>query len=361
MIGEPWAEQALVIAAARGLKGAVHHVSPLGQACGTAQPAAAEQALQGRSGRSAPRTPAPRARSFGLGPSPPRMPEGAVRARCTAGLTAGQGDHQTPSSSAVLARGPLRRGRPARLHGPASLPAGRPQHRRGRCPGCPAAHACAQRDFRPLYAAQLRKLIVEGASSREPAALPLLGLKIVVDAGNGAGGFFATEVRGPPRRPTRRSGAAGGAWGCCRRAAEEGAARARAPRAWRGSRNRHQGFAAGGAGWAERAGRRGDGCSHLGCQGERGGTRRSGRVCSGIGTCLHHLVRHVCVCACVSSRCWRRWAPTSPGPGTWTLMGASQTTQPTPSTLAPWRRGRRCVGRLAGERRLTRGRRALGR
>lgn len=56
------------------------------------------------------------------------------------------------------------------------------------------------RDFRPRYAAFLRQLIVDGVAARgdtPPPTLPLLGTKIVVDAGNGAGGFFASEVLAP--------------------------------------------------------------------------------------------------------------------------------------------------------------------
>ncbi len=44
------------------------------------------------------------------------------------------------------------------------------------------------------YAARLRRLIVDGVGAGEQ---PLQGLHIVVDAGNGAGGFYATEVLRP--------------------------------------------------------------------------------------------------------------------------------------------------------------------
>ena len=45
-------------------------------------------------------------------------------------------------------------------------------------------------NFLPTYAAQLRNLVIS-ASGREQ---PLKGYRIVVDAGNGAGGFYATQV-----------------------------------------------------------------------------------------------------------------------------------------------------------------------
>ena len=48
-------------------------------------------------------------------------------------------------------------------------------------------------DLMDVYSAHLRKLIVEGTGSERP----LDGLKICVDAGNGAGGFYATRVLEP--------------------------------------------------------------------------------------------------------------------------------------------------------------------
>ena len=44
------------------------------------------------------------------------------------------------------------------------------------------------------YAAQLRELIVKGADCGDT---PLEGMKIIVDAGNGSGGFFAEHVLQP--------------------------------------------------------------------------------------------------------------------------------------------------------------------
>eukprot|EP00200_Dunaliella_tertiolecta_P007129 CAMPEP_0202373016 /NCGR_PEP_ID=MMETSP1127-20130417/4110_1 /ASSEMBLY_ACC=CAM_ASM_000462 /TAXON_ID=3047 /ORGANISM="Dunaliella tertiolecta, Strain CCMP1320" /LENGTH=628 /DNA_ID=CAMNT_0048969755 /DNA_START=3126 /DNA_END=5012 /DNA_ORIENTATION=+ len=54
-----------------------------------------------------------------------------------------------------------------------------------------------QVNFLPRYADFLRELIIKGVNSKEHPRKPLTGMKIVVDAGNGAGGFFATEVLAP--------------------------------------------------------------------------------------------------------------------------------------------------------------------
>eukprot|EP00878_Enallax_costatus_P044823 GHUV01053578.1.p1 GENE.GHUV01053578.1~~GHUV01053578.1.p1 ORF type:complete len:152 (-),score=38.44 GHUV01053578.1:309-764(-) len=45
-----------------------------------------------------------------------------------------------------------------------------------------------------LYAEQLRHMIKEGIKHPGSYDKPLTGLKIAVDAGNGSGGFFATQV-----------------------------------------------------------------------------------------------------------------------------------------------------------------------
>lgn len=45
------------------------------------------------------------------------------------------------------------------------------------------------------YAASLRRKIIEGVDHPHHRDTPLKGLKIVVDAGNGSGGFFADQVR----------------------------------------------------------------------------------------------------------------------------------------------------------------------
>lgn len=51
-------------------------------------------------------------------------------------------------------------------------------------------------DFMKRYSEILRRKIIDGAAA-EDKLFPLEGLKIVVDAGNGAGGFYATDVLGP--------------------------------------------------------------------------------------------------------------------------------------------------------------------
>ncbi len=50
-------------------------------------------------------------------------------------------------------------------------------------------------DYMTDYAARLRKMIINGVGS--DVEKPLKGYKIVVDAGNGAGGFYATKVLAP--------------------------------------------------------------------------------------------------------------------------------------------------------------------
>jgi phosphomannomutase len=44
------------------------------------------------------------------------------------------------------------------------------------------------------YAGHLRSVIIEAVDHPSSRARPLEGLKIVVDAGNGSGGFFAEQV-----------------------------------------------------------------------------------------------------------------------------------------------------------------------
>ena len=58
------------------------------------------------------------------------------------------------------------------------------------CGQAPETEAPALMD---VYSAHLRKLITEGTGSEQPLA----GLKICVDAGNGAGGFYASKVLAP--------------------------------------------------------------------------------------------------------------------------------------------------------------------
>ena len=49
----------------------------------------------------------------------------------------------------------------------------------------------------PVYSAHLRDIIKKGVNSKEDYEHPLTGFKIAVDAGNGSGGFLATDVLGP--------------------------------------------------------------------------------------------------------------------------------------------------------------------
>lgn len=52
-------------------------------------------------------------------------------------------------------------------------------------------------DLIDTYSAFLRKKIIDEVDSKENRENPLAGLKIVVDAGNGAGGFYATKILEP--------------------------------------------------------------------------------------------------------------------------------------------------------------------
>ncbi len=62
------------------------------------------------------------------------------------------------------------------------------------CP--PATGAVRPVDYMRQYAARLRRLICEGVNA-EDYDHPLAGFHVVVDAGNGAGGFYATDVLAP--------------------------------------------------------------------------------------------------------------------------------------------------------------------
>ena len=68
----------------------------------------------------------------------------------------------------------------------------------------PTGHAgqAHRMDFMEEYAALLRRRIIEGAGL---GGMPLVGLHIIVDAGNGAGGFFASKVLEPLGANTRGS------------------------------------------------------------------------------------------------------------------------------------------------------------
>ena len=54
-----------------------------------------------------------------------------------------------------------------------------------------------QVDFMPVYQQHLRNIIVEGIDHPEHREQPLKGFHIVLDAGNGGGGFLATQVLEP--------------------------------------------------------------------------------------------------------------------------------------------------------------------
>ena len=63
------------------------------------------------------------------------------------------------------------------------------------CQGAPAR--VERRDFLPLYAQMLADKIRAGVNDPEDYAHPLKGLHVVVDAGNGVGGFFVDGVLAP--------------------------------------------------------------------------------------------------------------------------------------------------------------------
>ena len=66
----------------------------------------------------------------------------------------------------------------------------------GDLPDAAVAGKAAEVDYMSTYCARLRKLICDGVGAADYAH-PLSGYRIVVDAGNGAGGFYATEVLAP--------------------------------------------------------------------------------------------------------------------------------------------------------------------
>lgn len=49
----------------------------------------------------------------------------------------------------------------------------------------------------PVYAAHLREIIKKGIDHPDNYERPLEGFKIIVDAGNGSGGFLASDVLAP--------------------------------------------------------------------------------------------------------------------------------------------------------------------
>ena len=49
----------------------------------------------------------------------------------------------------------------------------------------------------PVYSEHLRSIIVKGVDHPQHRETPLQGMHIVLDAGNGGGGFLATDVLAP--------------------------------------------------------------------------------------------------------------------------------------------------------------------
>jgi len=69
--------------------------------------------------------------------------------------------------------------------------------KQGTFPGNEVPGQIEARDFISVYADQLVQTIRQGVSHPDHVDRPLQGLKIVVDAGNGAGGFYASKVLAP--------------------------------------------------------------------------------------------------------------------------------------------------------------------
>jgi phosphomannomutase len=67
----------------------------------------------------------------------------------------------------------------------------------GNFPTAPAPGSIEVRDFIAVYADQLVQTIRQGVNHPDHFEQPLQGLKILVDAGNGAGGFYAAKVLAP--------------------------------------------------------------------------------------------------------------------------------------------------------------------
>lgn len=61
----------------------------------------------------------------------------------------------------------------------------------------PGANPVEKRDLIGRYSEHLREKIIAEAANIKTPDKPLEGLKIVVDAGNGAGGFYATQILAP--------------------------------------------------------------------------------------------------------------------------------------------------------------------
>lgn len=69
--------------------------------------------------------------------------------------------------------------------------------------------ACVQKEFLPVYQQQLKDMIIGQVDKEGPQRdRPLEGLKVVVNAGNGMGGFLAdtlTEVSKTPHLTAKSS------------------------------------------------------------------------------------------------------------------------------------------------------------
>lgn len=61
----------------------------------------------------------------------------------------------------------------------------------------PGSPQCIQSDLISTYSQHLISLVKKAVNSKNDYEKPLMGLKIIVDAGNGAGGFYASKVLAP--------------------------------------------------------------------------------------------------------------------------------------------------------------------
>lgn len=67
----------------------------------------------------------------------------------------------------------------------------------GERPASVSGASVQKQDYMSAYSAHLRTMIQQGVNSAEDYEHPLKGFKIIVDAGNGAGGFYAERVLAP--------------------------------------------------------------------------------------------------------------------------------------------------------------------
>ena len=66
-----------------------------------------------------------------------------------------------------------------------------------RIPAMQQAGSVVKKDLLSTYSAHMRKMIIKQVAGGADRQRPLAGLKIVVDAGNGAGGFYARDILAP--------------------------------------------------------------------------------------------------------------------------------------------------------------------